>query len=217
MSDDPFVFCCENALPSVLGLHNAYATITTVPMWLVPLIPLRSAVGKSMPLPVIMWLLVLMLLFIAGTVQHAVGPERTPAVLDPVPLGISQNALLAGCLMQAPMALSAALAAVPVATAAYWPSRRKTVCDAMDALLSPCVIIVMGRRAWEDASSWRLFVRAVASFVALVLCTVLEPKLCDLPGGVVFHAIATHSSIAILFGHVSTLALRLLEQQHKLE
>ena len=214
MSDDPFVFCCENALPPVVGLHNAYATLTTVPMWLVPLVPLRRAVSKSMPAPVLLWLVVLTVLFISGTVQHAVGPDHTPALFDPVPLGIAQNALLAGCFVRAPMALSAALAVVPMATAAYWPKQRKLVCDTLDALLSPCVIGIMGYRAWKDAHSWRLLLRALVSFVSLMVCTLLEPKLCGLPGAVFFHAIAIHLSIALLFGHVSTLALRLLEH-HK--
>ena len=72
-SDDPFVFCCENLLPPVLGLHNFYATLTTVPMCVVPLLALQSAIRKSMPRSVLLWLLVLTALFVAGTIQHAVG------------------------------------------------------------------------------------------------------------------------------------------------
>lgn len=211
-SEDPFVFCCENALPPVLGLHNVYATITTMPMWIVPLVPLRSAIRERTSPAIILWLCVLTLLFVAGTVQHAVGPGRTPAVLDPVPLGISQNALLLGCLVKAPMAFSALLAAVPVATAAFWPSQRRMVCSVMDAVLSPCVIGIMARRAWTDASSWRLFIRALASFVGLLACTALEPKLCGLPSSELFHAIAVHLALTLLFGNVSTLALRVLNR-----
>lgn len=212
MVDDPFVFCCENALPPMFGMHNFYATLTTIPMWFVPLAALRDALGQSVDAEVLTWLSVLTTLFLAGTIQHAVGPESTPPMLNPVPLGIAQNALLFGCLTRLPRMLSATVAATPVAVAACWPSWRKIVCDAMDAALSPCVILIMGYRSWNDPCAWRLFFRAFLSFVGLVACTALEPKLCGLPGAEFFHAIAIHLCISLLFGHVATLALRLLER-----
>ena len=208
--NDPFVFSCENSLPPVFGLHNFYATLTTVPMWLVPLTSLRAALGQKVDREVLTWLSVLTALFLAGTVQHAVGPEQTPPLLDPVPLGIAQNALLFGCLTRAPRVMSATIAVAPVAAAAYLPSWRKVICDSMDAALSPCVIVNMGYRSWEDMDAWRLFIRAFLSFASLVACTALEPKLCGLPGANLFHAIAIHLFISLLFHHVATLALLLL-------
>mmetsp|Transcript_72548 Transcript_72548/g.234455 ORF Transcript_72548/g.234455 Transcript_72548/m.234455 type:complete len:229 (-) Transcript_72548:204-890(-) len=211
--DDPSAFCRENFLPPVAGLYNFWPTITSVPMWLVPLAALRAAVRARAPPSMLVWLVVLTVLFIDGTINHAVGTERAGPI-DAVVLGNVQNALHAGCLAGAPLGLSVAVAAVPIAEAVAWQSQQKAVGDLMQALISPYIIGTMGYRSWGDGRSWTLFVRTCFSFVAFHGCTLVEPRLCDPQVAEFFHATANHLCIALMFGNVSFLALRLMEHGH---
>lgn len=110
------LFCCENFLPPVFGLKNFWATLSTIPMWLLPLSALQAAYRQRAPPSAMAWLLALFMTFLAGTIQHALGTELAGPV-NPVVFGNVQNALLAGHLAGAPLPLSAALAAAPLAAA----------------------------------------------------------------------------------------------------
>lgn len=226
--DDLHVFCCENFSPLAWqsGLFNLRACVTSVPMWLVPLRALRLSFRNDTSLVTYqdlssmrLWLMVLTVLYVSGTVQHALGPADTPALLDPILLGIAQNAFLAGHLAGAPMPLSCSLAAMPAAEAVWWPNEQKRFGEAMNGVLSLYIIGTMGYRSRHDRAARRLFFGALASFVALTGCMALEPKLCKLPGAEYFHATAIHGGIASLHLHVTSLALQLSElgqlQQHK--
>jgi hypothetical protein len=214
--EDHLVYCCENLLPPISGLYNFWATLTTLPMLLVPTAALRASLRQRAPWPVVAWLLSLTALFVGGTVQHALGPGRMVAhLLDPSVLGHVQNALLAGSLAGAPVALSAAVAAVPVVAArAASGAHQRLVHGAMEVIISPYVIGTMGWRSWADARSWRQFLGALASCACVHACTAAEPRLCGRPGAELFHAIANHLAISSLFGHVAVLALRLSRQKH---
>ena len=50
---------CEDALPPVLGLFNFYASLTSVPIMLVPLLPLKHSLASSRWPPLLAWLVAL--------------------------------------------------------------------------------------------------------------------------------------------------------------
>ena len=214
-ADDPATFCCENALPPIAGLYNFWATLTTIPMLLMPLTALRHAFRQEAPSHLLLWLLCLMLLFVGGTVQHAVGEsDGLLNVLNPVALSNSQNALLAGSLAGVPMPLSAAVAAVPAVGAVVLPgAKQKALYETLEAVISPYVIGTMGYRSWSDPRSRRLFLGALVSFAAVHSCMSLERWLCGLPGAELWHATAIHAALVCMFGHVAALALRLSEAE----
>ena len=213
---DP-LFCYENLLPSIFGAHNFWATLTSVPMWIVPVSALRAAHRQRAPRSVMAWLGAMAMMFLSGTIQHMLGPDLA-GVIDPVIFGNVQNTLLAGHLTGAPLPVSTTLASLPVVFAlCLSDERHRMVGELVQGLLAPYVAVTMGYRSWPNPQCWRLFVLALISMLAVFAFQAVEPRLCGLPGAVLWHSVVIHLVIVSTFGSVAFLGLRLLkvDTEHK--
>ena len=145
------------------------------------------------------------------------GPDLA-GVIDPVIFGNVQNTLLAGHLTGAPLPVSTTLASLPVVFAlCLSDERHRMVGELVQGLLAPYVAVTMGYRSWPNPQCWRLFVLALISMLAVFAFQAVEPRLCGLPGAVLWHSVVIHLVIVSTFGSVAFLGLRLLkvDTEHK--
>jgi hypothetical protein len=203
----PFV-SCEDALAPVAGLHNFYATVTSVPLLGVPLYSLWLAVRRSSPPAdagalrihgsLVVWLVSLTGLFGTNLNQHIAGGAFSFRVHE---MMAAIQSLWFACLLNAlsrrvggrwtvdeRSALAAAvLASAGVLTASLRsapPDLQPPMCGVVQAVTAPFIVGTMGRLSWTtDARAWALFVRSCVGLVLVHIAVAVERAVCAPLGG----------------------------------
>ena len=65
----PFV-TCEDEMPDLFGIYNAFCAATSIPIMAVPIFPLIHSFQKRLPFPLLVLLFSLLLLFVGNLQQH---------------------------------------------------------------------------------------------------------------------------------------------------
>ena len=93
---------CEDALPPVLGIFNFYASLTSVPIMLVPLLPLKHSIASSRWPPLLAWLVALTVTFLANLHMHVRGPTNAGTTLgNQLIFGVALQAVLSAHMINA--------------------------------------------------------------------------------------------------------------------
>ena len=223
---------CEDALPPVLGLFNFYASLTSVPIMLVPLLPLKHSIASSRWPPLLAWLVALTVTFLANLHMHILGPTNAGQALgNQLAMGVALESVLSWHMINA-LRLRSGLMAAPPRTALtacaggvalvlgsfVWPAWQEPVSAAVDLLTGPYIIGTMGYLSRGDAHAWPLFLRAIVGLVVTSSLVAAEPHACQLAMiGPYYHATLCHASVCLLFGSVAWLAVHLVERSEALE
>ena len=175
---------CEDALPPVLGLFNFYASLTSVPIMLVPLLPLKHSIASSRWPPLLAWLVALTVTFLANLHMHNSGPTNAGQALgNQLAMGMALQSVLSWHMINA-LRLRSGLMAAPPRTAFtacaggvtlvlgsfVWPAWQEPVSATVSIaassvsrsgeLTGPYIIGTMGYLSRGDAHAWPLFLRA---------------------------------------------------------
>ena len=227
MPPEPFV-ACESEFPPIMGIAHFYATLTAVPLMLVPISASREAIAAlshshhtEERAYLLYWTSCLTLLFFTNLLQHTLGPscnvyhEAMAAVQSVANAGLL-NALRRreGSLSSLP--LSAMRVFVVVATAGAIlvtvraPHRQAVVCAPLTALTAPFIMWTTGVLSRGDALAWPRFLRSCVGLVVVLAATGVEPHVCGVPiVAPLYHALLDHGAIVLLFGSVSRNAVHL--------
>ena len=218
---------CEDALPPVLGIFNFYASLTSVPIMLVPLLPLKHSIASSRWPPLLAWLVALTVTFLANLHMHVRGPTNAGTTLgNQLIFGVALQAVLSAHMINALRLRSGLTAAPPMAAlvacatgaalvlgAFLRPAWQEPVSAAVDLLTGPYIVGTMGYMSRGDAYAWPLFLRACAGLVLAQVVVAAEPRACQLATIAPFyHATLCHAAICLLFGSVAWLAVHLVER-----
>ena len=219
---------CEDALPPVLGVFNFYASLTSVPIMLVPLLPLKHSIASSRWPPLLAWLVALTVTFLANLHLHVRGPTNTGTALgNQLVFGVQLQGVLSAHMINA-LRLRSGLTAAPPKAALFacatgaalvlgvflWPAWQEPVTAAVDLLLSPYIVWTMGYMSRGDAYAWPLFLRACAGLILSPSLVAVEPRACEIATIAPFyHAALDHAAICLLFSSVAWLhAVHLAER-----
>ena len=227
----PFV-SCEDALPPILGVRNFFATLTSIPLLVVPLNCLWCAVqleaaqrrAPALHVALVTWLITLTALFCTNLAQHAVGGDwakhhEVMAAVQAVWNSCQLNALRRRSGYHSinehlgiALAMLACVMLVTIESLAV--GSHEPACAVVQAVTAPFIIGTMGSFSWQDARAWWLFKRSCMGLALVgVMCGPhgLERQMCRLDVGVAYHAIVDHACIWCLFGGVGKNAVHLVD------
>ena len=222
---------CEDALaPKAFDLFNPVATVTAVPLLLVPIHALRRALKLTTCEPALRNALIyysgmLTGLFITNLLQHLFGPRpwqtfhEAQAVVQAIALSSLLNLLRLRhqmpALPQKPAALCTLLTTNVVFGVTFFDEStwlRRAACATIHAITAPFVVWTMGALSLDDPWAWKLFRASCCGLLFVGAAVAIEPHVCGHAYAHLYHALVDHSAIVLLFGSVSQNAVFLVMQ-----
>ena len=217
---------CEDALAPIFGVRNFFATVTSVPLLLVPLRALWLAIrctDRKGGGQLTIWTIMLLGLFLTNLLQHTVGPQmnylhEVQAAVQNVGHALLLNTIRCRDSMRCLPAIVALALSISAITALLFaatmrPQWIEAACGVTLLVTGPFIVATHGYMSAGDPFAWSLFKRSCAGLVLVNVVVGVERSVCALPLAPYYHALFDHAAIVLLFGSVSRNAVHLVHRE----